>query len=100
MPIVIKEIRVSTVVEKRIVREHEISEDIYKRIKEDVLEELEERKTNFSSLLLADKIRECGGIWIDCSDSDLFSYDASHLDAESAVKLSQSIAETILKYLH
>ena len=43
MPIVIKEIRVSTVVEKRIVREHEISEDVYKRIKEDVLEELEER---------------------------------------------------------
>ena len=43
MPIVIKEIRVSTVVEKRIVREHEISEDVYKRIKEDVLEELEVR---------------------------------------------------------
>lgn len=44
MPIVIKEIRVNTVVEKRIVREQEISEDIYKRIKEDVLEELEEQR--------------------------------------------------------
>lgn len=41
MPIVIKEIRVNTVVEKKIITHQEISEEIYHKIKNEILEELE-----------------------------------------------------------
>jgi hypothetical protein len=40
MPIVIKEIQVSTVVEKKVILPAEISESTYNRLKEKVLEEL------------------------------------------------------------
>ncbi len=40
MAIIIKEIRVNTVVEKRVVQEYHISEDVYKRIKTEVLARL------------------------------------------------------------
>ena len=41
MPIVIKEIRVNTVVEKKVITHQEISEEIYHKIKNEILEELE-----------------------------------------------------------
>lgn len=41
MPIVIKEIRVNTVVEKKFITHQEISEEIYHKIKNEILEELE-----------------------------------------------------------
>ena len=48
MPIVIKEIHVSTVVEKKVILPEEISERTYERLKQKVVEELsvqkEERK--------------------------------------------------------
>ncbi len=40
MAIIIKEIRVNTVVEKRVVQDCHISEDVYKRIKSEVLARL------------------------------------------------------------
>ena len=40
MPVVIKEIHVKTVVEKRVVTSQDISPDLYRRLKEDLLEEL------------------------------------------------------------
>ncbi|SEH86388.1 Hypothetical protein PYTT_1293 [Akkermansia glycaniphila] len=40
MAIVIKEIRVNTVVEKKIVGKTEISDQLYRRLKEDVIREL------------------------------------------------------------
>lgn len=40
MPIVIKEIHVNTVVEKKIVGKTEISEQVYRRIKEEIMREL------------------------------------------------------------
>ena len=44
MPIVIKEIRVNTVVEKKIISRQELSDDILRTIKDEVLEELGERQ--------------------------------------------------------
>lgn len=46
MPIVIKEIRVNTVIEKKIISKQELSEDILKTIKDEVLEVLEGRQEN------------------------------------------------------
>lgn len=46
MPIVIKEIRVNTVIEKKIISRQELSDDILRTIKNEVLEELEERQEN------------------------------------------------------
>ena len=46
MPIVIKEIRVNTVVEKKIISRQELSDDILRTIKDEVQEELEERQEN------------------------------------------------------
>lgn len=40
MAIIIKEIRVNTIVEKRVIQDYEISEDVYKRIKSEVLARL------------------------------------------------------------
>ncbi len=42
MPIVIKEIRVSTVVEKKVILPEEISEKTYERLKQKMMEELSE----------------------------------------------------------
>jgi len=42
MPIVIKEIRVTTTIEKKIVQAPEISEDVYRRLVEKVVSELEQ----------------------------------------------------------
>lgn len=44
MPIVIKEIQVKTVVEKKELLPDEIPEQLYRRLKEQVVEELSERK--------------------------------------------------------
>lgn len=45
MPIVIKEIQVNTVVEKKIILPDEVSEQVYLRLKEQIVEELSERET-------------------------------------------------------
>lgn len=62
------------------------------------MEEIEERKTKFSSLRLEDKVRENGGIYINIPRSGWVSYDASHLDANSAKRLSEFIGNVILQY--
>ncbi|MEG1564520.1 MAG: hypothetical protein RR365_12470 [Bacteroides sp.] len=46
MPIVIKEIHVNTVVEKKIILPNEVSEQVYLRLKEQIVEELSERETS------------------------------------------------------
>lgn len=45
MPIVIKEINVTTSVEKKVVLPEEIPESVYARLKEELLEELSVRNT-------------------------------------------------------
>lgn len=45
MPIAIKEIRVNTVIEKKVVQVTEISDDAYKKIKEEIVRELSVRGT-------------------------------------------------------
>lgn len=46
MPVVIKEMRVRTVVEKRIVTETEVSEEIIRKIESRVLDRLSEEERN------------------------------------------------------
>lgn len=46
MPIVIKEIHVNTVVEKKVLLPDEVSEQIYIHLKERIVEELSERDTH------------------------------------------------------
>lgn len=46
MPIVIKEIRVNTVVEKKVLLPDEMSEQVYIQLKERIVEELSERDTH------------------------------------------------------
>lgn len=46
MPIVIKEIHVNTVVEKKMLLPDEVSEQVYIRLKERIVEELSERDTH------------------------------------------------------
>ncbi len=43
MPIVIKEIRVNTVVEKKVLLSEEVSEQVYARLKEEIVEELSQQ---------------------------------------------------------
>ena len=62
------------------------------------MEEIEERKTKFSSFRLEDKVRENGGIYVNIPRSGWFSYDASHLDADSAKRLSEFIGNVILQH--
>ena len=45
MPVIIKEMRVRTVVEQRIVTETEVSEDIIRKIEDHVLDRLAARET-------------------------------------------------------
>lgn len=61
------------------------------------MEEIEESKTKFSSFKIEDKIREHGGIYINLPRSGWLSYDASHLDADSAKRLSELIGNAILQ---
>ena len=49
MPIVIKEIHVSTVVEKKVILPEEISERTYERLKQKVVEELSEHGAGIRS---------------------------------------------------
>lgn len=63
----------------------------------DAMEDIEERKTEFSSFMLEDEIRKHGGTWIEIPRTGWVSYDASHVDAESAKKLSAFIAGIILQ---
>ena len=46
MPVVIKEMRIRTVVEKRIITEKEVSDEIVRKIESRVLDRLSEEKRN------------------------------------------------------
>lgn len=46
MPIVIKEIHVNTEIQKKVILPGEISEQLYNRLKEQVVEELSDRNRN------------------------------------------------------
>ena len=46
MPVVIKEIRVNTVVEKKVVLPEEVSGQVYTRLREQIIEELSQRDTH------------------------------------------------------
>ena len=61
------------------------------------MEELEEKKTAFSSLQIDKKIQEAGGIWWDCSAIEYVSFDGSHLDGATAKKFSYALAKLILE---
>lgn len=45
MPIIIKEIHVNTVVEKRVILPADISESLYQKLKNEIVQELTEQQT-------------------------------------------------------
>ena len=46
MTVIIKEIRVNTVIEKKVVQATEVSDDVYKKMKEEIIRELSTQGTS------------------------------------------------------
>lgn len=46
MTVTIKEIRVNTVIEKKVVQATEVSDDVYKKMKEEIISELSVQNTS------------------------------------------------------
>jgi len=61
--------------------------------------ELEDTLSGFSYGQFQKDLDEAGGIWIDGEDPELKTYDGSHLDGDSARKLSASFAVKIKQLL-
>ncbi len=59
------------------------------------MNELEKVVANFNTDEFLKKFLNAGGYWINI-ENNYFSYDGSHLEKESAIKLSQEIANKIL----
>jgi hypothetical protein len=57
--------------------------------------ELENELSGFDQRLFIEKFEECGGTWLNIKQSDYETYDGSHLNRDSAVKLSFEIARNI-----
>jgi len=61
--------------------------------------ELEDSHSGFSYAQFKNDLAGAGGIWIDAEDPELKSYDGSHLDGDSARKLSATLAIKIKQHL-
>ena len=61
--------------------------------------QLEDQRSGFDYIEFRNNLKEAGGVWLDASDSELVSYDGSHLDGESARKLSANLAAQIKQHL-
>lgn len=57
--------------------------------------ELENRLSGFREEEFVKNFTAAGGLWIPVSNNDYHSYDCSHIDKESAIKLSYFIADRI-----
>jgi hypothetical protein len=60
---------------------------------------LEDTMGLFNEALIKVRFNEAGGLWIDFKPNAYKTYDGSHLDKESARKLSNDLAEEIRNYL-
>jgi hypothetical protein len=60
--------------------------------------ELESQLSGFDEKAFLDRFGKAGGIWIPVSLHEYRSYDGSHIDEESAKRLSVHIAESIWKH--
>ncbi len=49
----------------------------------------------FDPLAFRDSFKEAGGIWLENSNTDLTSYDGSHLVKESSISLSRETGKAI-----
>ncbi len=56
---------------------------------------LEESASGFREDWFISEFRRAGGIWLEVRGNDYRSYDGSHLEAESALKLSREIGQQI-----
>lgn len=61
---------------------------------------LEDTLGLYNEPLLSKQFKEAGGYWIDLNPSQYKTYDGSHLDKESAVKLSEEISYKINSIIH
>ena len=60
---------------------------------------LENSISGFNETQFVEGFRKAGGIWLTFNPDDYFSYDGSHLEPESARKISRDLAEKIRSYL-
>jgi hypothetical protein len=56
---------------------------------------LEKKHSGFNEADLVKRFREAGGVWIPVEPSRYKSYDGSHLNKQSAIKLSEDVARYI-----
>lgn len=61
--------------------------------------QLEDQRSGFDYAQFRIDLSEAGGIWLDTSALELTSYDGSHLDGDSARKLSANLAKQIQTHL-
>jgi len=64
------------------------------------MRDLEDTMGNYNEAFIKTKFTEAGGHWVDLNTSQFKTYDGSHLDKESAIKLSEAIATKIKGFYH
>jgi len=58
---------------------------------------LEDHKSGFKESFFVADFEKAGGVWINIENDGYISYDASHLQKESAIELSRSIRKYIFE---
>ena len=61
------------------------------------MEALENEKSGFNMKEFVNKINKAGGTWLNIKNGDYISYDGSHLQKKSAIKLSKTIRKLIFE---
>ena len=62
------------------------------------METVENERSGFNEDKFVRQFEQGGGIWLDLKSSDLTCYDGSHINRQSAEKLSRRLAEAISNY--
>lgn len=63
------------------------------------MRDLEDERSGSDFKKIESDFREAGGIWLDFHFPDYVAYDGSHLETESALKLSEDLGNKIQKYV-
>lgn len=60
-----------------------------------IMVEIEDKYSKFDHMKVRNAFIESGGLWIDFNSKDFYSYDGSHLQYQSAIKLSKELGNYI-----
>lgn len=56
-----------------------------------------DERSGFRTASIAESFEEAGGIWVERREGEYRTYDGSHPDAQSAMRLSRSVAKEMLR---